>query len=287
MTHPANWTQYQLARSRNALNEVGSRRRLLSEPAAAALDYAAAAEAARGSPLLVYDLGGGTFDVAVLRREGTGFEHADRAVRHRTARRHRLRRGGVPVRHRHSPPTPRGPPRQTRRDWPRWRSCAGACVEAKEACRRIPPPTCRRCSRGSRHGTGDPGRVRADDPPMVARRSRRSRTRWAGRGRPRTDLNAVLCGGSSRIPLVPQMVAERLGVAVRVDAHPKLVMAKGASRLAAGRGGRGGVLRRRTSTSVDEDEGEAGTVAAAGGHGCGGGGAGPRRRRAVGAHPFR
>ena len=42
----------------------------------------------------------------------------------------------------------------------------------------------------------------------------------------------LLVGGSSRIPLVPQMVSEQLGLPVRVDAHPKLVVARGAARQA-------------------------------------------------------
>ena len=75
-THPANWTEYQLGTLRNALADVGlGHAELISEPAAAAIDYAAVAEVAAGSSLLVYDLGGGTFDVALLRREGARFEH--------------------------------------------------------------------------------------------------------------------------------------------------------------------------------------------------------------------
>ena len=60
----------------------------------------------------------------------------------------------------------------------------------------------------------------------------------------------LLVGGSSRIPLVPQMVTEQLGLPVRIDAHPKLVVAKGAARRAghdqAGDASRAG---RRPSTT--------------------------------------
>ena len=48
------------------------------------------------------------------------------------------------------------------------------------------------------------------------------------------DLGAVLLvGGSSRIPLVAEMVGAALGRPVSVDAHPKHTVALGAARLAA------------------------------------------------------
>ncbi len=48
------------------------------------------------------------------------------------------------------------------------------------------------------------------------------------------QLSAVLLvGGSSRIPLVSELVGSTLGAPVRVDAHPKLVVARGAARWAA------------------------------------------------------
>ena len=52
---------------------------------------------------------------------------------------------------------------------------------------------------------------------------------------------ALLVGGSSRIPLVSQLVGEHLDVPVRIDAHPKLVTARGAARKAAAGGPSGPV----------------------------------------------
>ena len=50
------------------------------------------------------------------------------------------------------------------------------------------------------------------------------------------DLDAVLLvGGSSRIPLVPQMISAELGRPVSVDVDPKAVVAAGAA-LATGMG---------------------------------------------------
>src|SRR5918992_1417607 len=43
----------------------------LAEPQAAALSYAAAERVEQGSTIAVYDLGGGTFDSAVVRKNGT------------------------------------------------------------------------------------------------------------------------------------------------------------------------------------------------------------------------
>ena len=69
-----------------------------------------------------------------------------------------------------------------------------------------------------------------------------------------SDLDAVLLvGGSSRIPLVSEMVAGRLGVPVRVDAHPKLVVAKGAARQAAAGIGRRPPGRRHRAPATGED----------------------------------
>ncbi|MFD5915881.1 Hsp70 family protein [Kitasatospora sp. NPDC058201] len=89
LTHPADWSPVDLGRLVEAAVRAGiDDPELLAEPVAAARFHAAAAalgadagEAghADGSapyedrPIAVYDLGGGTVDIAVLRREGGGF----------------------------------------------------------------------------------------------------------------------------------------------------------------------------------------------------------------------
>jgi actin-like ATPase involved in cell morphogenesis len=75
LTHPANWGPHRLAALREAvrLAEVGAVT-TVSEPAAAAVHFASTERARPGDVLLVYDLGGGTFDTAVLRRTATEFE---------------------------------------------------------------------------------------------------------------------------------------------------------------------------------------------------------------------
>ncbi|MFI7543544.1 PQQ-binding-like beta-propeller repeat protein [Actinoplanes sp. NPDC049599] len=75
IAHPANWTRFK----RDFLSQAAHLAELddvtfRTEPEAAALQYAAAERLAAGETLAVYDLGGGTFDAAVLRRTATGFE---------------------------------------------------------------------------------------------------------------------------------------------------------------------------------------------------------------------
>ena len=75
LTHPANWGQFKVDLLRQAADACGLRDvTLVTEPVAAAVDYAAGARVPVGEVVAVYDLGGGTFDAAVLRRTANGFE---------------------------------------------------------------------------------------------------------------------------------------------------------------------------------------------------------------------
>jgi molecular chaperone DnaK len=74
VTHPANWGPYKREQLDQAIKLADAGPvQLRSEPEAAALQHATARRIASGETVAVYDLGGGTFDVAVLRREGDGF----------------------------------------------------------------------------------------------------------------------------------------------------------------------------------------------------------------------
>jgi molecular chaperone DnaK len=74
ITHPANWGPFKLDLLRGAATQAGVVDPLLiSEPAAAALHYAAQERVAPGTVIAVYDLGGGTFDATVLRKDADGF----------------------------------------------------------------------------------------------------------------------------------------------------------------------------------------------------------------------
>ena len=76
LTHPAAFDALERDALEQAARSAGfGEVRLLEEPVAAALAYPREMEDA-GRNLLVYDLGGGTFDLAVLTREGEGFRLA-------------------------------------------------------------------------------------------------------------------------------------------------------------------------------------------------------------------
>src|SRR5690606_18427820 len=75
IAHPANWGRYKLdlldqAVRRADLDHVV----LVTEPEAAAIHYATLERLEPGATVAVYDLGGGTFDVAVLRKTEGGFQ---------------------------------------------------------------------------------------------------------------------------------------------------------------------------------------------------------------------
>jgi molecular chaperone DnaK (HSP70) len=73
--YPANWGTHRTEAFHAALAHAGLEgSALVTEPHAAALFHAGAHEVAPGERLAVYDLGGGTFDAAVLRRTADGFE---------------------------------------------------------------------------------------------------------------------------------------------------------------------------------------------------------------------
>jgi actin-like ATPase involved in cell morphogenesis len=75
VTHPANWGPYKLELMMQAMHLADvADVQLRSEPEAAAVQYAAHERVNAGEVIAVYDLGGGTFDAAVLRKTTTGFE---------------------------------------------------------------------------------------------------------------------------------------------------------------------------------------------------------------------
>ncbi|HEX2807196.1 MAG TPA: Hsp70 family protein, partial [Kineosporiaceae bacterium] len=76
LCHPANWGPYKTDLLRQAVRMADLRApvTMAIEPAAAAAYYARQTRIEPGSVVAVYDLGGGTFDAAVLRKTSTGFE---------------------------------------------------------------------------------------------------------------------------------------------------------------------------------------------------------------------
>jgi actin-like ATPase involved in cell morphogenesis len=243
--HPANWGDFK----KDVLHQAIARADLaqvattVTEPEAAAIHYASQERVAPGSVVAVYDLGGGTFDAAVLRRRDTGpgweivgepqgVEHLggvdfDEAVfRHVTGT-----LGGAMDTLDLDDPASMAAVARLRRD----------CVEAKEALSSdtdvaIPVllPSLQTEVRLTRSEFEEMVRPSLVDSVAALRRAMRS----AGIA-PEDVHTVLLVGGSSRIPLVAELVGSELRRPVAVDAHPKHGTALGAAMLAGQRGAEG------------------------------------------------
>jgi len=234
ITYPANWGPFKVDVLRGAcrLAELPNAI-LLTEPFAAAVYYASAERIDPGDVVAVYDLGGGTFDAAVLRKRAEGWEQLGRpaGIEHL---------GGVDfdeavlthVRHAlgtsldgldQNDPTVRAAMSRLATD----------CVAAKEAL------------------SSDSDATISVILPNFQTEIRITRTEFEAMIRPTiretvdalkralvsagveaSSLKAVLLvGGSSRIPLVGEMVREALNAPVSVDAHPKHAVSLGAAQV--------------------------------------------------------
>lgn len=236
VTHPANWGPYKLDLLRQAfrmadLDDVVT----LTEPEAAAIHYSTLERIEPGMTVAVFDLGGGTFDAAVLRKTEEGFDFLghpegierlggidfDEAVFGFVTR----ALGGAMQELDPSDPTTIAAVSRLRRD----------CVDAKEALSNdtevtIPVvlPTVQTDVRLTRAEFEQLIRPSLADTIGAMQRAVR------GAGLEVADIDLVLLvGGSSRIPLVGQMVGGELGRPVAIDAHPKHSIALGAALAAA------------------------------------------------------
>ncbi|MCE7003843.1 Hsp70 family protein [Kibdelosporangium philippinense] len=222
VTHPASWGPHRAELLRSVLDEDVV---LLTEPQAAAMQYASAERVDPGTTIAVYDLGGGTFDAAVVHKtksgdfellgtpEGLdrlgGVDFDDAIVEHVLA--------SVPD----SGLTDSVAMARLRRE----------CTEAKEALSvdteaAIPVllpgiGTQVRLARSQFEGLIEP--VLADTVQALGRAI-------ASAGLCNADVDSVLLvGGSSRIPLAGRLISAKLGRPVAVDADPKGVVAMGAA----------------------------------------------------------
>ncbi|MGH9118877.1 MAG: PQQ-binding-like beta-propeller repeat protein [Acidimicrobiales bacterium] len=236
LTHPANWGPFKRDLLQQAvrlaeLDDVV----LVTEPEAAAIEYASLERVEPGSVVAVYDLGGGTFDAAVLRKNGEGFEvlgtpegvehlggiDFDEAVFLHVVR--QLPKDAFAAIDSDSPAATTALQR-LRHD----------CVDAKEALSSdtdatIPVllPGLEREIRLTRTELEDMIRPALFETIAALRRAMRSADVDAD------DLHRVLLvGGSSRIPLVAAMVSAELHRPVAVDTDPKNAISLGAARAA-------------------------------------------------------
>ncbi|MEV8131209.1 Hsp70 family protein [Pseudarthrobacter oxydans] len=233
LTYPAAWGFHRTSLIKDALAAKGLHNvTLLTEPEAAALHYASQVRVEDGSIIAVYDLGGGTFDTAVLRKEASnrfellgkpeGFEHmggADfDAALFRFVAEHTD--GGL-ARLDPAAPGVLAALSRLRRE----------CVEAKEALSSDSEANISVLLPGIQQQIR---LVRPEFESLIedpVRDTVDALEQSLGQlGLEPADLSAVLLiGGSSRIPLVAQLISEQLDRPIAVDADPKSSICMGAA----------------------------------------------------------
>jgi len=237
LTHPANWGPFKrdLLDKSAELAGIG-RTILLTEPQAAAISYSSQARVEQGAVIAVYDLGGGTFDAAILRKEpdggftmlGTpeGIEHL----------------GGIDVDaavFAHVTSSLGDAYEELDPDDPQALAAVSRlrieCTQAKEGLSldteiSVPVllPTIQTEVRVTRAELEEMIR-----PPLADTVTALERAVRSANLSPSDIDHVLLVGGSSRIPLVAELVSARLGRPVAVDAHPKHAIALGAAIVAA------------------------------------------------------
>ena len=234
VTHPANWGPFKrdlLGQAIELAGLGGVETSTRTEPEAAAIAYASRDRVADGDRVAVYDLGGGTFDAAVLVREGAGFRLAGppEGVEHlggidfdEAVFRHVLTALGDDGRSLDdSDPATVTALARLRRD----------CVEAKEVLSfstdTVIPVALPGINRSVRLTRGE-----LDDMlrPAVGETVAAMRRVLASAGVQPADLSAILMvGGSSRIPLVSELLSGEFGRPLALDNHPKHDIALGAA----------------------------------------------------------
>ncbi|HEX2810657.1 MAG TPA: Hsp70 family protein, partial [Kineosporiaceae bacterium] len=238
VSHPANWGPFKtdLLRQAVRLANLDMPVTFTTEPEAAAVFYAREQRLAVGDTVAVYDLGGGTFDAAVLRRTASGFEILGQPEGIE-------RLGGIDIDaavFSHVVSAVRDTFSQLDEDDPAAITAVARlrqeCTDAKEALSSdtdvsIPVilPGFSTEVRLTRAELESMVRPSLYDSIEAMRRALRSASVEA------SELAAVLLvGGSSRMPLVAQLVGGELGQPVAVDAHPKHSVALGAAWVASG-----------------------------------------------------
>jgi len=235
LTHPANWGAFRRGLFEEVPQLAGLAGALLiTEPEAAAAHYAASRQLGTGEIVAVYDLGGGTFDATVVRKLADGVETlgTPEGVE---------RLGGVDFDQAvfdfvnfSSDGTLDELDQRDPRAFLALTRLRQDCVLAKEALSAdtetlLPVflPDKQFDVRITRAEFENLVRAQIESTISGLARALRSAEVTAA------DLSAVLLvGGSSRIPLVAEMVSEELGRPILVDTHPKYAVALGAATVA-------------------------------------------------------
>ncbi len=245
--HPASYGEYKIDLLRQAVRQadIGAVE-FITEPQAAALHYALQERVPTGEVIAVYDFGGGTFDATILRKTDAGYDQLGRPEGME-------RLGGIDFDEAifaHVMTTVRAAGVSVDPNDP---ATLAGVARLREECRRakeglstdtdatIPVylPGIQTDVRLTREEFEAMIRPRIRETILALERAARS----AGLGF--DDLDRILLvGGSSRIPLVAEMVREATHRPIALDAHPKHTMALGAAWVAEhglGADGAGGV----------------------------------------------
>lgn len=235
LCHPASYGPYKLDLLQQAVRQADiGPVTMLTEPEAAALDYARQERVPSGTVIAVYDFGGGTFDATILRKTDEGFEALgqpeglerlggidfDEALFRRAMA--AVSAGGVTLDV--EDPATMAAIARLRDECRRAKEALSSDTDATIA---IFLPGLQTELRITRPEFEEMIRPRIHETIEALGRATRSA------GLTSADLDRVLLvGGSSRIPLVAEMVREATGRPVAVDAHPKHTMALGAAHVA-------------------------------------------------------
>jgi len=263
VSHPANWGTYKKDLLGAAIEAAAIPGvpdvTMATEPEAAAVHYASQERVGPGTVVAVYDLGGGTFDVALLRKVDKGWEILGEPEGIE-------RLGGVDFDEavfRHVVASTGDDLEDLDEDDPKVLAAVARlrreCVDAKEALSSdshvsIPvllPPKVQAEVRLTRSEFEQMIRPPLSDSIEALRRALRSAKVEV------TDIDQVLLvGGSSRIPLVASLVSSELGRPVAIDTHPKYAVALGTAVLAAEHASADPVLTSQIVIPVPTEPGE-------------------------------
>ncbi|MEZ5255499.1 MAG: Hsp70 family protein [Ilumatobacteraceae bacterium] len=235
IAHPANWGQFKLDLLRQSAQMAGlSDATFVSEPVAAAAQFASTERVEVGDIVAVYDLGGGTFDAAILSKTATGFDTLGQPQGIE-------RLGGIDFDEAvfaHVRQTIGEAIEQLDTSDPAVRAALARlraeCVAAKEALSADSETTIpvllanvQTQVRLTRSEFEDMIRPTLRETVESLRRAIDSA------GISTSDVKSiVLVGGSARIPLVAELVRSEFGRPVATDTHPKHAVAMGAARVA-------------------------------------------------------
>ncbi|MFL6124418.1 Hsp70 family protein [Actinophytocola sp.] len=235
LTCPAIWGPYRREQFAEVPKLAGVHEfRLLTEPEAAATHYSAERRLGDGEVVAVYDLGGGTFDTTILRMRSGDMEIL-----------------GVPEGIEHMGGTDFDETLLAHID-DRFDGAIGALDAADPAVATVLAEIRAMCVRAKEELSIEPDvtltvplpsgpreltitRLQFNDMirPSVKLTTDALRRTISSAGLRPDDLSAVLlAGGSSRIPLVSQLVSQEFGKPVRVTLHPKFTVALGAAAVA-------------------------------------------------------